>query len=105
MADILRTYRKLLHVVLAIAAGLIVLTALKGQALADETHTFVIPIDEGYGLTDCIGKNQACAEVVASTWCEAQGFAAPLVYGRAEDMSATPQLAHFDADSFVVTCK
>jgi hypothetical protein len=107
MADLARSYRKLLHVVLAIVAGLIALTALKGQVLAGETHTFVVPIDDGYGLNDCIGKNQACAEVVASTWCEAQGLAAPLVYGRAEDIaaSATLQPAHFDPDSFVVTCK
>jgi hypothetical protein len=110
MPAIARNCRKLVHVVLAIVAGIIALTALKGRVLAEETHTFVIPVDEGYGLNDCLGKDRACAEIVASAWCEAHGLAAPVVYGRAEDLvtgatSVTPQAAHLDPDSFIVTCK
>jgi hypothetical protein len=102
--------RNLLRVVLAILAGLVALTALKSKVLAETTHTFVIPIDEGYGLDDCIGQDRSCAEVVAAAWCEAHGYAEPIVYGRAADIATgavttLPQPGHIDANSFIVTCK
>jgi hypothetical protein len=110
MVAIARNYRKLLHLILAILAGFLALTALKDKVSAQTTHTFVIPVDDGYGLNDCIGKDRSCAEVVAAAWCEAHGYAAPIVFGRAQDIvtgaiSTTPQPAHIDPDSFIVTCK
>jgi hypothetical protein len=110
MAAVTRKYRELLYVVLTIAAAPLVLTMLEDRVQADEARTFVIPVDDGYGLGDCLGKNQGCAEAVAATWCEAHGFAAPTVYGRAEDMvtsatSTVPQSAHVDPNSFIVTCR
>jgi hypothetical protein len=111
-----RNHCRLFHVILAILAGIFALTALKGTVLADQTRTFVIPADEGYGVKDCLGKDQACAEVLASAWCEAHGFSGPLAYGRADDVAtsatsatgaanAAPQPAKLDPDAFVVTCK
>lgn len=108
-----RNYRTFVHVVLSILAGLLVLAAIKGQALADETHTFVIPADDGYGTQDCLGKGQDCAQVIAAAWCEAHGLSGPLAYGRAEDIatgatSTAPGSApkpKLDPDAFVVTCK
>ncbi len=109
--------RKLLHVVLCILAGLLALTAMKDRVLADDqTHTFIIPADDGYGVKDCLGKDQGCAEVVASAWCEAHGLSGPVAFGRAEDITtgaipaantntAMPQPAKLDPDAFVVTCK
>lgn len=103
-----RDSHRLLQLVFSILAGLLALTALKDKVLADHTHTFVIPVDDGYGIEDCLGKDAACAGVVASAWCEAHGLAGPLAYGRAQDMTATiagakpPSIA---PDSFVVTCK
>ncbi|MFZ0558315.1 MAG: hypothetical protein WAN31_09655 [Methylovirgula sp.] len=110
MAAIARNSRNLLHVVLAILAGFVALTALKHRVLAETTHTFVIPVDDGYGLNDCIGTDRSCAEVVAAAWCEAHGYARPIVYGRAADIatgaiSTVPRPAHIDANSLIVTCK
>ncbi|MGH6818282.1 MAG: hypothetical protein ACREC1_05865 [Methylovirgula sp.] len=110
MAALVRNSPRLLRVVLAILAGLVALTALKDKVLAATTHTFVIPIDEGYGLNDCIGEDRSCAEVVAAAWCEAHGYAQPIVYGRAADIATgavntVPPSAHIDANSFIVTCK
>jgi hypothetical protein len=110
MASIAHNYRKLLHFVLAILSGLIALSALEDKASAQATHTFVIPVDDGYGLNDCIGKDRSCAEVVAAAWCEAHGYAQPIVFGRAGDIvtgavRAVPQPAPIDPDSFIVTCK
>ncbi len=94
--------------ILSILAGLLALTALKDRVLADQTHTFVIPADEGYGAGDCLGKDQTCAQVVAAAWCESHGLAGPLSYGRAEDMTGTvgtsPQ-PKIDPHAFIVTCK
>ncbi len=109
MAAIARNYRKFLHFILAILAGLLALTAFKDQVSAQTTHTFIIPVDDGYGLNDCIGKDRSCAEVVAAAWCEAHGYSEPSVFGRAADIvtgavSTTPQV-HIDPDSFIVTCK
>ncbi len=116
MPAIARNCRKLIHVVLSILAGLLAVTAMKDRVLADQTHTFVIPADDGYGVKDCLGKDQGCAEAVASAWCEAHGLSGPLAYGRAEDIAtsaipvtnatgAMPQPAKLDPDAFVVTCK
>jgi hypothetical protein len=108
--------RNLIHVVLSILAGLLAVTAMKDRVLADQIHTFVIPADDGYGVKDCLGKDQGCAEVVASAWCEAHGLPGPLAYGRAEDIAtsaipagnangAMPQPTKLDPDAFIVTCK
>jgi hypothetical protein len=87
MSAIAHDFRKILYVILSILAGLLALAALENKTLADQTHTFVIPADDGYGVQDCLGKNQGCAEVVAAAWCEAHGLSGPLSYGRAGDMT------------------
>lgn len=108
MPAIALSYRRFLHVILSILAGLLALTALKERVLADQTHTFVIPADEGYGVGDCLGKDQTCAQVVAAAWCESHGLAGPLSYGRAEDMTGTVANSpepKIDPHAFIVTCK
>jgi hypothetical protein len=108
MPAIARHYRRLIPVVLSILAGLLALTALKDRVMAGQARTFIIPADDGYGVKDCLGKDQACAEVVASAWCEAHGLSGPLAYGRAEDMTgaiAAQQPAKLDPDAFIVTCR
>jgi len=111
MPAIARHYRRLFPVILSILAGLLALlalTAFKDRVMADQTRTFVIPADDGYGVKDCLGKHQACAKVVASAWCEAHGLSGPLAYGRAEDMTgaiAAQQPAKLDPDAFIVTCR
>jgi hypothetical protein len=108
MSAIVSDYRRILYAVLSILAGLLALAALRDDVMADQSRTFVIPPQDGYGTEDCMGKDRACAEVVASAWCEAHGLAAPVAYGLAEDMTATiagARPAKLDPNAFVVTCK
>lgn len=109
MPPVLRCYRRFFPLLLSILAALFALTALKDRVMADQTHTFIIPADDGYGTQDCLGKDQACTEIIASAWCEAHGFSGPLAYGRSDDMTAsikgTPSPAKLDPNAFVVTCR
>src|SRR5271154_4866803 len=109
MSAIARDYRRLVYTILSILAGLIALAAMKEDVKAEETRTFVIPGDDAYGTDHCMGKDAACAQVIASAWCEAHGLAAPIAYGRAEDMTATIPAARpvkfLDPNAFIVTCK
>lgn len=57
---------------LGIAAAGIVLPSTKTEAAGGPT--FVIPVNDGYGIHDCVESGSPCGKVVADAWCEAQGF-------------------------------
>jgi hypothetical protein len=100
-------FRKLLRVVLSILAGLLVITALQRAARAADAHLIVVPVNDGYGIQDCLFQTKSCGEIVAAAWCEAKGYSAPLAFGRAEDITgAIPgaQEAKLDPNAFVVKC-
>jgi len=114
MTFLLRDYRRILPLGLSILAGLLALAAMQGNARAQETkqamasETFVIPADDGYGTQDCLGRDKACGQVVASAWCEAHGLAAPIAYGPAADITgatAGVKPLKLDPSSFVITCR
>lgn len=118
MTSILRDYRRLLPLGLSILAGLLALAAMQTGVRAQDakplvsrtfaSETFVIPSDEGYGTQDCLGKDRACGQVVASAWCEAHGLAAPVAYGPASDITgadAGSKPLKLDPNSFVITCR
>jgi hypothetical protein len=71
-----RTRRELFRAVLLAMSGLLALTAFGLSARAGGTHVLVIPIDDGYGLSDCLTENAACGPMVASAWCKAKGHGA-----------------------------
>lgn len=103
-------YRRLARFLLSILAGLVVLAATQRAVWADG-HTFILPASSDYGVLDCLGKEQGCSEVVASAFCEAHGYAAPLAYGRAGDMTgaiptkvASVQPVTIDPDAYVLSC-
>lgn len=107
MAAIELDYRGLLRIVLAILAAHVVLAASHKPVWGAANHTFILPASNAYGVADCLGKAQGCSEVVASAWCEAHGYAAPVAYGRAADMTgSTPgaKPVKLDPDAFIVTC-
>jgi hypothetical protein len=107
MAIIRLDFRKILYVVLSIVAGLFVIASLQRAARAAESHLIVIPANDGYGIQDCLTQSKGCGEIVASAWCEAKGYSAPLAFGRAEDLTATipgTAEAKLDPDSFIVKC-
>src|SRR5918993_4750779 len=52
------------------------LTLLPNGTQASSTEkTFMVPAADGYGVAECLISSQACGQVVADTWCEAQGYA------------------------------
>ena len=47
-------YRKTLQVILSLAAGCLFIMAMHVQAQAAKTQTFVIPMNDGYGIRECL---------------------------------------------------
>lgn len=51
------------------------LTLLPSGTQASSTEaTFLVPAADGYGIAECLVSNKPCGQVVANTWCEAQGY-------------------------------
>lgn len=102
-----RTRRGVFRAVLFAVSGLLTLTAFGVAARAGGTHVLVIPIDDGYGLSDCLTENASCGPMVASAWCKAQGHGAsgtlgPVAAGSSE--VAGPRPAPIGPRGFAVTC-
>jgi hypothetical protein len=99
-------YRRIVRLVLSILAGLLVVASLQRAAKASDAHVIVIPSNDGYGIEDCLSKPKGCGEIVAAAWCEAEGYAAPLAFGRAEDITGSSGLsgAELDPKAFIVKC-
>ncbi len=53
------------------------------------TATFLIPATDGYGVADCLASGTECGKVIATAWCEAQGFARADAFGPAQPEDAT----------------
>ena len=45
-----------------------------GTQASSSEATFMVPAADGYGVAECLIGNQACGQVVADSWCEAQGY-------------------------------
>jgi hypothetical protein len=70
-----RAYAMLgLGTVMFFAAASLALLPNGTQASSTEA-TFLVPATDGYGVAECLIANRACGQVVADTWCEAQGYA------------------------------
>lgn len=111
MQTIESSHRRLLRVFLSSLAALVVVAATHKVVFAADGHTFILPATDAYGESDCLGKMPGCSEVVASAYCEAHGYADPIAYGRAEDMTgaipngiAGSQPGKIDPNAYVVTC-
>lgn len=79
------------RIFLPLLLGLAALSAGRGSPRAAEapvvTHAYLVPSDEGYGLTECLAEGGDCARIVADAWCEAHGHAHAVAVGRAEDVT------------------
>lgn len=97
--------------------GLAVAASGRGSAHAEEppaAQMYLIPADEGYGLTECLALGGDCARVVADAWCEAHGHAHAVALGKAEDVTGAvipaaasagdSQPAAPAAGAYLVTC-
>lgn len=76
-----------------IGAGLslAILPATPTVASSKGSQTFLIPSGDGYGVADCIASGAECGQIVATAWCEAQGYRVATAYGLAarEDFTGT----------------
>lgn len=51
------------------------MTLLPNGTQASSTEaSFLVPAADGYGIAECLISNEPCGQVVANTWCEAQGY-------------------------------
>jgi len=101
-------YRKTLQVILTLAAGCLFIMAMHVSAQAAKSQTFVIPMNDGYGIRECLMDRASCGQIVADAWCEAHGLDKSLAYGPAEDITAstgTADTAKAEPGSFIVSCQ
>ncbi|WP_299563479.1 hypothetical protein [Enterovirga sp.] len=90
----------------ALLGGAIGATALltdQTQAATAAATSFIIPLNDGYGVADCVGSGSSCGQVVADAWCEAQGFARSASFGPA-DVEVTGSIAPGSSRPISVTC-
>ncbi|WP_445501765.1 hypothetical protein [Microvirga sp. G4-2] len=69
----------------AMFIGAASVTLLPNGTRASSTEaTFLVPAADGYGVAECLISNQACGQVVADTWCEAQGYTRAISFRQVE---------------------
>ena len=61
------------------AASFTVLPEAPRGAVANAT--FLVPAEDGYGVGNCLASGGECAQLVANSWCETQGFARAVRFG------------------------
>jgi hypothetical protein len=72
--------------------------------------TFLIPASDGYGVADCLtGADPECGQVIATAWCEAQGYIRAASFGpaAAEDHtgSVEPGVRRDRGQPISITCR
>ena len=100
------------RLLLPLLAGMLALAATRNapqaaEAKAAAARTYVMPADDGYGLTECLAQGGSCARIVADAWCEAHGHARAISFGSADDLTASIGEAvgrSADKGSYIVTC-
>ena len=60
-----------------------------GTQASSSQATFMVPAADGYGVAECLISNDACGQVVANTWCEAQGYARAVTFRQIEPEDVT----------------
>jgi hypothetical protein len=66
------------------------LTLLSNGTQASSTEaTFLVPAADGYGVAECLISNQSCGQVVADTWCEAQGYTRAVSFRQVQAVEMT----------------
>lgn len=89
------------------AMSLAVLPSEESRAeVADASATFVVPVNDGYGIGECVGSGSGCGQVVADQWCAAQGFARSVSYGVTDPADVTGSIEPVRAESrpISITC-
>ena len=78
-------------IVAACTMSFLVLPNGASRALATSPATFLIPVSDGYGVADCLASGAECGQVIATAWCEAQGYTLATAFGPAarEDVTGS----------------
>ena len=63
-----------------------------GTQASSTEATFLVPAADGYGVAECLISNQPCGQVVADTWCEAQGYARAVSFRQTDAEETTSSI-------------
>jgi len=82
-----------------------------GFALAanPSVRDFIVPVDDGYGMDECMAEGGPCAKLIADSWCQVNGMKTSLHYVAAEASDVTASLSkkiteRLPTPSYIVTC-
>jgi hypothetical protein len=79
------------------------------QAASSPVRDFIVPVDDGYGMDDCMAEGGACAKLIADSWCQVNGMKKSLRFVAADVTDITASLSKKIQDrvptpSYIVTC-
>ena len=102
------------RILLPLLAGMYALAISRSSPQAAEltpatARAYIMPADDGYGLTECMARGGTCARIVADSWCEAHGHGLAISFGPAEDVTGAiddrlPAGKSVEPGSYLVTC-
>jgi hypothetical protein len=61
----------------------------EGPRGAAANATFLVPAEDGYGVGNCLASGGECAQLVANSWCETQGFTRAVRFAPTEPEDVT----------------
>ena len=78
-------------------------------AAVPASRDFIVPVDDGYGMEDCLAGGASCAKLVADSWCKINGMKTAVHYSPAKDVDITASLAQKSphqqpVQAYIVTC-
>ena len=76
-----------------------------GSAKAEETHTYLMAANDGYGLVDCLSDGGECGQVVADAFCEAHGRGSAVSFGPQSRFTGEAVKISTTAEPYVVNCR
>jgi len=88
-------------------AGLLLAAVYHNSAqAAPPARSYVISINDGYGLLECLTQDRECGKIVADSWCESHGHGRALTFSRAEDITGATSVSTRTPEpaAAIVTC-
>lgn len=81
------------RIVAPLLAGLLLTAAFHSSsqaAPAASAHAvYIVSVQDGYGVLECLTRQNDCGKIVADSWCESHGHGPALAFGRAEDVTGS----------------
>ncbi|HEX2553258.1 MAG TPA: hypothetical protein VHL98_06135 [Microvirga sp.] len=81
-----------------LAAAAASFAGLPGETRAGDRQreaVFLVPLNDGYGVAECLATGGECGQIVADAWCETHGYARATSFGPVapEDVTGSVQRA------------